>query len=179
MHSGRWLLLGPGRGRRDGGGLGAASVGWFDTGLQKIPARLTTNGGGRETGGSQTPPLRKTRDAQGEWRGAGRGASERGVPGCAQAGAQARRPGPQGTAAWATNIGSLGHKAHTVGRARGRFGIGPHSESSGEALRTMGRTTGRRAGLRRRPYARTGCGPEGGWLGGLGALVCGSRRFSE
>ncbi len=50
---GRWLLLDPGRGRRDGGG-------WFDTGLRETPARLTTNGctGGldRKTGGSETRP---------------------------------------------------------------------------------------------------------------------------
>ena len=41
---GMTMVLGPGRGRRDEEGLGAECGGWFDTGLRKTPARLTTNG---------------------------------------------------------------------------------------------------------------------------------------
>ena len=50
-------------------------------------------------------------------------------------------------------------------RGRGRIGIGTQSAGSGQIQSTMKRTTGRRAGLRRRPYERLG-DARGEWRGG-------------
>ena len=52
-----WLLLGPGRGRRDGGGTEGWVLHprvWFDTAFRKTPGRLTTNGMGASGGAVRT-----------------------------------------------------------------------------------------------------------------------------
>ena len=92
---------------------GCVLAGWFDSGLQKIPARLTTNGGHRDrrTGGSETPPLRetgrRTRGGGGEVRGRARASA-----------------GPRLHAAWATSAAAWGTSARDRGARDERWDRG-------------------------------------------------------
>ena len=115
---------------------GCVLAGWFDSGLQKIPARLTTNGGHRDrkTGGSETPPLRETGR-----RTRGGGGDVRGRAG-ASAGPRLRAAWATSATAWATRHESGG--ANVDGwkpdRTPGRDADGGEA-GSGRVLRERGR----------------------------------------